>query len=301
MNLIPIITEYLHSHRRLVVPQLGAFIRKSEGDEVVFSEMLKRDDGVLRSLLVDRGLGEIEASGLIDRFIFELRHTVADGSVFQAEGLGVFAQGPNGTIRFRYLPQLSEKQSAADLEEQPSAPEQRLGIEAETTVPMAEPAGEGPVEAYTPDPSDSPAEPEEDVVAPSVRSESAPEESAAASADPDLSESADEKRNRIKELMRFSEEHPREHRSSSQPRRPDPSVRGLRYGKPQKSTDAYTYVNSAPSRRPDTFIVLAVLAVVIALGAILYGYWNDRRKERFENTYVEEMVLPEPSLSNSDI
>ena len=280
MNLIPIITEYLHSHRRLVVPQLGAFIRKNEGDEVVFSEMLKRDDGVLRSLLVAEGLGEIEASGLIDRFIFELRHTISEGSVFRAEGLGVFAQGANGTIRFRYLPLMQESGSSAPaLEPISVSPEESVATVAEPTLqemPVVEAAQS------------------------SQHTEPLAEEESAAVETSELSESADEKRNRIKGLMRFSEEHPREHRSSSQPRRTDPSVRGLRYGKPQKSTEAYTYVNSAPSRRPDTFIILAVLAVVIALGAILYGYWNDRRKEQVTEEYHEQPTLSEYPLSISD-
>lgn len=279
MNLIPIITEYLHSHRRLVVPQLGAFIRKNEGDEVVFSEMLKRDDGVLRSLLVAEGLGEIEASGLIDRFIFELRHTISDGSVYRAEGLGLFAQGANGTIRFRYLPQAQEPLSLAPAEEPESA---SMGVSVAT---VAEPTlQEMPVV---------------EAAQSSERNETLSEEESAAVETSELSESADEKRNRIKGLMRFSEEHPREHRSSSQPRRPDPSVRGLRYGKPQKSTEAYTYVNSAPSRRPDTFIVLAVLAVVIALGAILYGYWNDRRKEQLTGEYHEQAVQTDYPFSEA--
>lgn len=278
MNLIPIITEYLHSHRRLVVPQLGAFIRKNEGDEVVFSEMLKRDDGVLRSLLVAEGLGEIEASGLIDRFIFELRHTISDGSVYRAEGLGLFAQGANGTIRFRYLPQAQEPLSLTPAEEPESA---SMGVPVVPEEPLAQ---EIPVVEAAQSPQ---------------HTEPLAEEESAAVETSELSESADEKRNRIKGLMRFSEEHPREHRSSSQPRRPDPSVRGLRYGKPQKSTEAYTYVNSAPSRRPDTFIVLAVLAVVIALGAILYGYWNDRRKEQLTGEYHEQAVQTDYPFSEA--
>lgn len=49
--LIPVITQYLETHKRLVIPQLGAFIVKEPGRAVLFSELLKRDDGVLRGLL----------------------------------------------------------------------------------------------------------------------------------------------------------------------------------------------------------------------------------------------------------
>lgn len=258
MNLTSIIIDYLTTHRRLVVPGLGAFIRKSDTQEVVFSEMLKRDDGVLGALLAERGLGEIEAAGAIDRFIFELRHTIDSNSVFRVEGLGVFARGENGVIRFRYLPaQVGEPVQPTPAEEPTLQPEPVVAIEPETE-PQSEPAvAEEPVTSQ-----------------------------------PVAELQASEQRSRIKELMRFSDEHPREHRSSSQPRRTDPSVRGLRYGKPQKTTDAYTYVNSAPSRRPDSFVILAVVAVIIALGAIIYGYWNDRRKEQLETEYYE---LPTPA------
>ena len=46
-----LIAEFLRTHKRLVVPQLGAFIVKAPGGEILFSELFKRDDGVLRGLL----------------------------------------------------------------------------------------------------------------------------------------------------------------------------------------------------------------------------------------------------------
>lgn len=58
--LIHTLIQYLESHRRLVVPQLGTFIVKEPGRSVVFSELLKRDDGVLRGLLRAGGMGELE-------------------------------------------------------------------------------------------------------------------------------------------------------------------------------------------------------------------------------------------------
>ena len=63
--LIRTISQYLESHKRLVVPQLGTFIVKEPGVSIVFSELLKRDDGTLRRLLIDGGLSELEAAGEI--------------------------------------------------------------------------------------------------------------------------------------------------------------------------------------------------------------------------------------------
>ena len=254
-----IIARYLTDHKRLVVPQLGAFITKVPGREVVFSEMMKRDDGVLRELLGREGMSEIEAAGAIDRFVFEIRHTAESDTVYRAEGLGVFAAGPNGTIRFRFLP---------------DEPQQ-----AEPATPAAEAVTEAPAPAPDDRPeADSPA-PQQPLPAEEVQpaEEEAP---------------AEETRCRIRELMKHEADHPAERRSSSRPRRLDPSVRGLRYGRPQKTTDAYTYVNSAPSRRPDTFVILAVAVVVLALCAILYGYFSDRYRsdERLEQQYIERIA-----------
>lgn len=102
--LVQTISQYLGSHKRLVVPQLGTFIVKEPGVSIVFSELLKRDDGVLRGLLREAGVGELEAAGEIDRFVFEVRHAAQHGQEFRLDGFGVLRPGPNGTIAFAYEP-----------------------------------------------------------------------------------------------------------------------------------------------------------------------------------------------------
>ena len=111
--LVGIIAHYLESHRRLIIPQMGAFIVKEPGRGVLFSELLKRDDGVLRGLLVEAGTGEIEAAGAIDRFVFEVRHAVQEGRTYPLAGLGILKAGPNGTIAFDYAPQTGAPAAAA--------------------------------------------------------------------------------------------------------------------------------------------------------------------------------------------
>lgn len=285
MILSQIITRSLASRKRLVVPQLGAFLVKVPGREVLFSEMMKRDDGVLRSLLRDEeGMSEIEASGAIDRFVFEVRHAVESDVVYRAEGLGIFAAGPNGTIQFRFLPETDFRpaESVAAPAAEPlrsSVPEPAVGKKAEKTAGKPEnAAGTASRRAeLAPEPETGKmhGNPGTAEAEPSGRAEGVP---------------AEETRRRIKELMKHDGEHPSEGRSSSSLRRPDPSVRGLRYGKPLKTTDAYTFVGSAPSRRFDTFIFLAVAAVLLAVGAILYGYLKERRIERQEQQYIERIA-----------
>lgn len=98
--LIHTVKEHLEHNKRIVVPRLGTFIVKPDGETIVFSELLRDDDGVLRALLAAKGLGELEIDGMIDRMIFNIRHAVSGGKEYAVEGFGTFTTGANGTIRF---------------------------------------------------------------------------------------------------------------------------------------------------------------------------------------------------------
>lgn len=98
--LVHTVIDYLEHNKRLVVPRLGTFIVKPDDGTVIFSELLRKDDGVLRSLLEAKGLGELEIEGMIDRTIFNIRHAVSGGKEYAFEGFGTFRAGANGTIRF---------------------------------------------------------------------------------------------------------------------------------------------------------------------------------------------------------
>lgn len=182
--LIQTITQYLKSHRRLIIPQLGAFIVKVPGGEILFSELFRRDDGILRSLLLEQGMNELEAAGAIDRFAFEVRHAAQQGGEYRMEGFGTFSAGENGTLFFH-----------RELQQQP------------TTEPTQ--ATEPP------------------------RSE--PEITPRVSASPKI--------------------------------QPDPSLKGLRYGRPQKASGSYR-----GKRRVDRFLIVAIAAAILAVAAIAYGY-----------------------------
>lgn len=208
--LVQTISQYLESNKRLVIPQLGAFIVKDAGS-VVFSEMLKRDDGVLRGVLCAEGSSEIEAAGEIDRFVFEVRHALQRGEEYRLDGLGVLKPGPNETIAFVYAPR-----SESFFWHKPAA--------AATT---PEPAAGVTIDLESPN------------ISPSAK------------------------------------------------RNPDPYVKGLRYGKPTKSTAAYTYVDGKVGKRSDRFIWIALIAVFIALSAIAFGYFNSKDEEGAEPVETE--------------
>ena len=84
------IAAHLVSNRRLVIPGFGAFMVKETGEKL-FSDLLRTDDGVLYSLLREKGLSEMEAAVTVDRFAFEVRH--------ELDEFGYCRLGEVGTLR----------------------------------------------------------------------------------------------------------------------------------------------------------------------------------------------------------
>ncbi|UKI17951.1 MAG: hypothetical protein L6V80_07775 [Bacteroidales bacterium] len=91
--IVELISKYLETHKRLVVPNLGAFIVKIPGESVLFSNLIKNDDGVLRSLLMSSGVSEMEAAAAIDRFVFEIRIRLQNNGVCRLGGFGELRSG----------------------------------------------------------------------------------------------------------------------------------------------------------------------------------------------------------------
>ena len=80
-------------------------------------------------------------------------------------------------------------------------------------------------------------------------------------------------------------------------------MRGLKYGKPQKTTNAYRYIDR-PVRRQgvDRFLLVAIIAAVIAVAAIAFGWWRDRHDREFEEELrMETPVAPNASSSNDSV
>lgn len=98
MDIIAIISQYLHANRRLVVPTFGMFVVKESGG-VLFSDLIKTDDGVLRSLLAEQGLGALAAAGAIDHFIFDARYALDEEGHFDMGALGTLVKGADGVVR----------------------------------------------------------------------------------------------------------------------------------------------------------------------------------------------------------
>jgi nucleoid DNA-binding protein len=100
-----IIRKYLdEGHKRLTVPDFGTFMRKDSG-EVIFVDLLRKDDGVLRELVEDYGhYGEVEAMALIDRFVFEIKHGIEQAGSAPIAGFGTMSIDGKGAYQFDYQP-----------------------------------------------------------------------------------------------------------------------------------------------------------------------------------------------------
>lgn len=73
---------------------------KEPGHRILFSELMKGDDGVLFKLLTAQGMSDIEAAGAINRLVFDIRHSLQDGNNFDIEGLGTLSKNASNCIVF---------------------------------------------------------------------------------------------------------------------------------------------------------------------------------------------------------
>ena len=243
---------------------------------VVFSELLKRDDGVLRDLLRAEGLGELEAAGEIDRFVFEVRHAIEHGKPYELVGFGVLKPGPNATIAFEYRPapvaaavktpaEASQRRTEKSDGRTEGAASGQSGADPGDALHGVQGAdGANPIRPAGPG---GQPEPDAGAKAPAagrsaIRPDRVAEAVETAFADPCVSPSV--KMN------------------------PEPYVRGLKYGKPHKTTDAYRYVDRAPRRRFDRFLWVAIIAAALAVAAIAFGYWRELQEREAEAEQTEQ-------------
>lgn len=285
--LIRIIAQYLQSHRRLIIPQLGAFIVKEPGSSVLFSELLKRDDGVLRQLLVEGGMSELEAGGEVDRFVFEVRHAIRQGQEYPLEGLGVLKPGPNETIAFVCRPQ-------AAAQPEPPAP---AVIDGEFDFTVRKPATDVETLYGAPKRTEQPATERPAATRPATTTTAAPTASAtfgrAAAAEKKPSEEPAKPQPQKKDIFSMAE----------QPAKP--RFKPLSLPKLSKRDDlGDSYYGRLPRRpaieqtvrvkkRSDHFIWIALIAALIAAAAIAFGYWCDTFG-REDDEILMEYTAPAP-------
>ncbi len=114
----------LHRNKRIIIPTLGAFIRKSVdgvGVILVFVPFLNKDDGILRSALQAwAGVEREDAQIILDEYVESIRQSLKTRGQYIIEGVGVLKFDPNGVI---YLAKASEAAPAVAATPTPAATE----------------------------------------------------------------------------------------------------------------------------------------------------------------------------------
>jgi len=222
----------------------------------------------LQSLLTAAGIGEAAASAEIERFVAEVRRAVQQGREFPLEGLGVLKAGPNATISFVYAPQTGKEAPAS------RTPAAGVPVRPEETPTASEPVG-GPRpsaagRASVPEPEAQPRK-----TGTAVRDLYGVESDAAA--EPRAAQASGA----------FQPARPVQP-ESEMPRQSTPSRFQLAsyYGRLPRRPAIEQTVNV--KRRSDHFIWIALIAAVIALGAILFGQWCDSFNREGEEVYLEQ-------------
>lgn len=272
--IVEIIYNFLQANKRLVVPNLGAFIVKQGADgerKVLFSNLIKSDDGVLRKLLVEKGVNELEAAGVIDRFVFEVNFRLDNGGVCALEGFGALKRGANGSMSFvendgargdvldgGFAEKLAERnamlqqkaaEAAAQQEHQPKEENEEADEEMSIEVIPHTPAVEET-------PSVEPA-----------------------------------KRRQIDDM------YSQEPLTVSSQKRPASYVKGLQYGKGGKIITGREYATSRKSSKGDVIIKIAMVAALLAVCALAYGFYCNYKNGQFTSDEVE-IVEPETTVES---
>lgn len=95
-----IIKEYLQSNKRLIVPAVGAFIRKDDAS-VAFVPFMKKDDGVLTGLIATAfDIDEPAAQHVVEEFSGTVKAVVDREGFYVLDGFGKFRKDLNGALTF---------------------------------------------------------------------------------------------------------------------------------------------------------------------------------------------------------
>ena len=134
-QLSAIIAKYINSETRLIIPEVGTLLRRKESGEVVFTEMLRKNDGVLVGLVVNgMDVSPSRANEIVGGYMEVIKQELATRKKFILDGVGVLLRRADGGVDFSFNPfaqsipepDADEDDSIVPLEEvavsQPSAP-----------------------------------------------------------------------------------------------------------------------------------------------------------------------------------
>lgn len=147
----------LHRNKRLVIPTLGAFIRKkidNVGEVLVFVPFLNKDDGVLQSAIKSwAGVEDEEASEILSQYIEAIKSSLDTRGQYFIESIGALKYDTNGIV---YLAKESEIEKekreieAKKAEEVVEEPKVEEPVEEPTPISVPVPEPVKPVEEVVP-------------------------------------------------------------------------------------------------------------------------------------------------------
>ncbi|MDR2886024.1 MAG: hypothetical protein LBU95_04510 [Rikenellaceae bacterium] len=255
-----VIVRYLKSNKRLVIPTLGAFIRKDDG-QVVFMEFLKKDDGVLAAEVgAAYPLAPQQRTALVDRYLLAFRQGAASPQGFVIARLGTVRTDTGGLMYLDYDP---------DTQPGPAIPVPV--VPAAAAAPAAKPAA--PATPATPAVSPAMAAPVPAAPAPK------PVPTTPATTPP---------------MANPANAHPLASRVEgvAQPQstaKSDIPVDGMRYGKPAPQTPDHR------KRRADIIMIIAIAAAALAIAVMIFSMMNEQPQhfDLDEQTEVPAVVQPD--------
>ncbi len=100
-----IIEAYLQRENRLIIPSVGTLLKRKESGEIVFVEMLKKNDGKLVGLVAEQfAVSAEEAEAIVEGYSEEIARQIATSRKFIIDGVGVLLVGANGALDFAFNP-----------------------------------------------------------------------------------------------------------------------------------------------------------------------------------------------------
>jgi nucleoid DNA-binding protein len=230
----------LESHRRVVLPGFGAFIRKQERGDVVLVGLLKADDGLIRLRLAESGAcraGEVER--VVEKYVEKVKRGLAERGLFVIEGLGRLVAVTDG-YRLEYDPDVKEEVDAA--------PEQSAPVE---PVASVEPERQEREHGFAP------------FVAPATEQEPKSRTKPQSASEPSAT---------VPPLLLSPPTRPPVLQQRKAVRPPQSG-----YRKPAEEKVVLERRTDAPEcKRPENVIlVVAIIAAMLAVGAMVYGILND--------------------------
>lgn len=258
---VEIIAKYLAANKRLIIPNLGTFIVKKPGEQILFSNLMKSDDGLLRSLLLAEGYSEMEAAAVVDRFVFEVNFRLQERGECRLKNFGYLRSTEKGAIIFEYSPQVDGELLDANV--------------------------------VTPQPVSEQAEPEQTYTEPQEEAEPREEEQIVV-----YDEEAEEWPNSEPIELGKSRYDDKEEVLKSTSIRRDKAVKGLKYKSSDKVSRGSAYKGKGSKGIGGWLLVLVVVAAFLAIGMLLWGEVFSSVSDSEEESIA--MSRPEPSVPNPD-